>query len=198
MKSKKRIRSIAWLLCLVLIASLFPLTAQASLSEPTATDVTIAQVESPYYAHFPDIVNVPASVYGGAYPNGKLLVAYYKNVTHAPSSSAQPFGVIQIVESTDNGQTWSEPRDVMTPEKLVELGICTADKQVESRDPNFAILSDGTLLLTFFTRRYGTDDYIKAYIMESTDGGDTWGTPVLIPCAMPSGAISLCLTTIRF
>ena len=91
-------------------------------------------------------------------------------------------GEIYIVESTDNGQTWSEERLVMSSEILIEKGICTPELPVEARDPNFALLNDGTVILTFFTRRYTTDSFIKVYMMESKDGGETWGDPILIPC----------------
>lgn len=145
------------------------------------SEVTIVQETSPYYAFFPDIINIPASVYGGTAPNGKLLTCYYKNTLHAPSSAADPFGTICIVESSDNGNIWSEPREILSSSKLLGYGIGTASKPVEARDPNFALLNDGTLLLTFWTRVYSTDSNIKTYMMESKDAGETWGAPILIP-----------------
>jgi hypothetical protein len=70
----------------------------------------------------------------------------------------------------------------MSTEILIEKGICTPELPVEARDPNFALLNDGTVILTFFTRRYATDSFIKVYMMESKDGGETWGDPILILC----------------
>lgn len=138
---------------------------------PYQADVIIAQSEEADYLFFPDVLKLP---------DRKILVSFYKNGTHGPDSPEDPFGKLCLVESTDNGESWSQAREVMSTEKLIQLGICTSEETVEARDPNLAILNDGTLLMTFFTRRYGSDAFIKTYMMESSDGGLSWGTPFII------------------
>lgn len=182
MKLSKRFLSL--LLCLVLLIGCMPVfTAQASLEKPTRMDVVIAHVtEGDYKAYFPDIVNVPASVCGDEAPNGKLLVAYYKNTLHAPSKASEvKSSSIQIVESLDNGLTWSAPKTFIDNNKLIEWGFATEDNPVEMRDPNFALLNDGTIVFTAWTRRYTSDNFLKVYALTSHDGGKTWSEPVLIP-----------------
>ncbi|HHW32506.1 MAG TPA: hypothetical protein GXX20_12695 [Clostridiaceae bacterium] len=79
-------------LVILFLLSVSPVVSYAGLDNPTEPDVIIAKAEGSYKLHFPDIVNVPAEVYNGAHPNGKLLVAYYKNTVHAPGDASQPFG----------------------------------------------------------------------------------------------------------
>ena len=185
MKKHGFCRMLSVLLWLVLTVSLCSFGAQASLEDPFSYDVTIAKGEDDYRLHFPDIVLIPQELLPekdqAAYPEGKLLVAYYQNKGHVPETrKIESMGWIEMVESKDSGKTWSEPVHVVTPQKLLEWGVATDALPLESRDPNFAILSDGTLLLTFFTRNDGFSDEIESYILMSHDGGVTWGEPMMI------------------
>ncbi len=196
MKQTKKIVSV--LLAIVLLAGILPTwygdvkEAEAALCE-TVPDVVIADANKLYpdapvgtKLFFPDIANVPASVYAtgtdeAAKTNGKLLAVYYKNNTHARFNGTEDFGEIHMVESTDNGATWSEPKTLVTKDWLLGNGVGTEQRPLEGRDPNLAVLNDGTVLLTFFTNHHaydGSDN--QTYIVESRDGGATWGTPVQI------------------
>jgi len=152
-------------------------------------DVIIAQANIPYKAFFPDVVLIPQDKLPSAeqadYPNGKLLVAYYQNKGHvAAENTKEAMGTIQMVESKDNGRTWSDSRMVLNAEMLMEYGIGHENHPMEPRDPNFAILSDGTVIFTFFVRNINHDGNIKAYITYSRDGGKTFAAPTLIPTAL--------------
>lgn len=178
-------RILSGLVSLLLCAALLPLPVRASLAEPTTADVIIAQAEDPQRLYFPDVVLLPQEQLPAAeqseYPEGKLLVAFYQNTGHVPASSElENMGRIRMVESCDSGKSWSEPVDVMTPELLIEYGIATNDYPLECRDPNFALLSDGTLLLTFFVRHDGKMGEMESYFLMSTDAGSTWTAPQLI------------------
>lgn len=119
-------------------------------------------VKRPY---FPDIVKRG---------NGELLVFYYWNSCHVPSTAEQDKGMIRMVRSRDEGDSWSEPVTV----------VDWRDRGLETRDPNILELYNGDLLLTFFTFSYTKQpDYLKnrqTYAMRSTDGGVTWTEPVMI------------------
>lgn len=138
---------------------------------PVEDGVIIAGGED-YGAIFPDIINI----------GGELLVVYYNNIEHAAYDATDSLGNIEIVRSTDNGKSWSEPQRVLSPEILLNFGIGTKEIKVEARDPNFTMLKDGTLMLTFFTRQYNTDTLIRSWIMTSPDNGWTWDEPQSIPC----------------
>lgn len=170
------------LLVLSLLLGLFPVSAQKAPEEMLEPDVIVAQASPPYYHFFGDIVNVPAEVYHGAAPNGKLIVNFFKNTVHSSPDERYPLGSIWSVESLDDGRTWSEPRELLSYEKLLEYGIGTEELPVECRDPNLALLSDGTILMTFFTRRYATDRFLRVYLCESPDGGEHWTAPQEVVC----------------
>jgi len=186
MKRKNLIcRLCSAVLCAVLCLACLPQFAQASLAEPTKADVVLAQAEDPYKLYFPDVVLIPQEMLPAEeqedYPEGKLLAAFYRNTGHVPASTdLKDMGKIQMVESRDSGKTWSEPVDVMSPELLLDYGIASTERPLECRDPNFALLSDGTLLLTFFVRHDGKMGEMESYILMSTDCGNTWSEPQLI------------------
>lgn len=214
MKQGKRILS--FILILAMLVGLVPVgkdnVKEAEASDyQTIPDVILSDANENYPTEagmklfFPDITNVPASVYEDdsnaseeAKQNGKLLAVYYKNTVHARGlepkvydctcasgtpCSSDPYGEIHLVESTDNGETWSEPRKLVDSEILRKAGVGTVNVPREGRDPNIAYLNDGTVILTFFTQHTAytntTDNH--TYILESHDGGTTWSeTPVQI------------------
>jgi len=179
---RKTKRTLALLLGMVMLIGMVPITAQASLIEPSTYDVTIATTkENGYEPRFPDVVYIPQEKLPAEdqadYPEGKLLVAFYKNTEHATATNVALIrsSSIQIVESKDSGKTWSEATAVIDQAQMRAWGLSTAACPAEARDPNFALLSDGTLLLTFFTTMPSsvTSDH-AVYIIMSTDGGKTW------------------------
>ncbi len=170
----------------MLIGCIPVVSTTASLEEPLVEDVIIAQETSGYKALFPDVVLIPQEQLPAEdraeYPNGKLMVAYYRNTGHVPFvSSKEAMGTVQVVESKDNGRTWSAPRTLLTTDILISYGIGNDGYPMEARDPNFAILSDGTVILTFFARNLNTDSTTRTFITYSRDGGKTFAPPTLVP-----------------
>jgi hypothetical protein len=71
-----------------------------------------------------------------------------------------------MTESEDDGETWSTPVTIIdTPE--------------DDRDPSITELSDGTLLISWFTYNNTTAER-KVRTARSTDGGSTWSAPVTV------------------
>ena len=116
--------------------------------------------------------------------DGTLYVVYYYGPSHAyyNQSEGKLAGVLHLVSSTDNGQTWSEPKVIVD---LTDEDQAKGDFNRESRDPNLQKLSDGTLVLTFPVRapigKAGLNGsnpnnywYERAYYMTSIDNGKTW------------------------
>jgi len=136
------------LLALLLVITMLPISAFASLENHNVSDVTIVQSDNENNYYFPDIVMLP---------DGRLIACYYQAATHVASNS---YGVIYLAESTDNGYTWSEPWKV----------VDRIDEPVDTRDPNLAVLPNGTLVLTYFLGAGGSG----TFMLFSEDGGRTW------------------------
>ena len=105
-------RTLALLLCMVMLIGMIPITAQASLADTSTYDVTIAKTkENGYEPRFPHVVFIPQDKLPAEdqanYPEGKLLVAFYKNTEHATAANVALIrsSSIQIVESKDSGKT---------------------------------------------------------------------------------------------
>ncbi len=184
---EKWVRILGVFLATAMLVGFIPtVSTTASLEDPLVEDVIIAQETSGYKALFPDVVLIPQEQLPvedrAAYPNGKLMVAYYRNTGHVPFvNSKEAMGTVQVVESKDNGRTWSAPRTLLTTDMLISYGIGSESYPMEARDPNFAILSDGTVIFTFFARNLNTDSTTRAFITYSRDGGKTFATPTQIP-----------------
>lgn len=201
-------RLLVFFLCLVFVASVYPLGAKAS--SDGVPDVTIIEEEG-YDFLFPDIVKKS---------DGSLLVVSYKDKSgssHAPYQYGDSLGTIVQLDGSADGRSWGEAEELVSPEKLAQWGLGVwynkdTDKfyynaeeaeqngavlSIEARDPNLAKLNDGTLLFTFFTRlpgksvlgghKYwneGTSWYTwgRTYIMYSKDDGVSWSVPTEIPC----------------
>ena len=114
-----------------------------------------------------------------------------------------PFGRVEIIRSSDNGESWSWPEIVM-------------DSPIDDRDAGLCETADGTLLLTTFTslafqetrkrsaswpadkiarwdavnRRASNADFeslLGTWMLRSTDGGLSWSKPYRVPLNSPHG-----------
>lgn len=124
--------------------------------------------------------------------NGDLLVVFSGD----RDWHVDPWGKIFLVRSSDGGQSWSEPEQVI-------------DTPLDDRDPGIARLPDGTLIMTFNTslafdnpkveryqpyRKYAASlgeevrqQWQGAWLIQSRDNGRTWSSPVSIPTTTPHG-----------
>lgn len=83
------------------------------------------------YAAFPDVCRMQ---------NGTLVCVFYSGYGHVshPKEGWEWGGRIMATRSTDEGRTWSTPKVIM-------------DTPHDDRDPHISCLSDGTLMLSWFT-----------------------------------------------
>jgi sialidase-1 len=107
--------------------------------------------------------------------NGDIVAVFYDGYHHIslPNAEYPRGGKICLVRSKDEGRTWSEPQVVY-------------DDEIDNRDPHIAELSDGTLIVSFFSilpyegefdaGHYPTGQLKISGIQltRSTDGGTTW------------------------
>ncbi|MHC9044350.1 sialidase family protein [Microbacterium saperdae] len=112
-----------------------------------------------------DAIRFPGSA---KLPDGTIVVAYNEMPGHSGSNS-----VIKVVRSADDGLTWSAP-------------IVAIDPLYDPRGPNLTILSDGTLLMTYFYAKWDTFPYTiyGTYTIRSSDGGLSWSSPSLVGTQM--------------
>jgi hypothetical protein len=120
-------------------------------------------------AFFPDMIKLD---------DGRLLVGYRDSVSHIAQD-----GRILVVESSDDGRTWSAPR-------------VAVDTAIDDRDPKLVQLRDGTILMNFFRTDWTgypgkPATLVGTFVARSTDGGATWSEPVQVGTAMsgPSDVI---------
>lgn len=136
----------------------------------TRTDpVVVASAPTGRMAFFPDMISLH---------DGRLLVAYRDSVSHIAQD-----GRILVVESSDDGRTWSAPR-------------VAVDTAIDDRDPKLVQLSDGTVLMNFFRTDWtgypgNPATLVGTFVARSTDGGAGWSEPVQVGTAMsgPSDVI---------
>ena len=153
----------AILALIVTVAALAATPAGATAGPQTNNDpVVVATAEAGKRAFFGDIVKLH---------NGRLLAAYRESVAHIDQD-----GRIMVVESRDQGRTWSTPR----------LAIDTA---IDDRDPKLVQTRNGTVLLSFFRTDWtnyppGPVTLVGTFVARSTDGGRSWSEPVEVGTAM--------------
>lgn len=135
-------------------------TAFAEVRHTSISDVVIAGASGGDKPYFPDIVKAD---------NGDLLVVYYWSGSHVGGN-----GKIAMKRSTDDGATWG-------------AAVTVVDTVYDDRDPSIAVLSDGTLLLSWFTYNAGPVD---VRVIRSGDSGTTWSSPVTVGTNMAWAATS--------
>ncbi|OGD83020.1 hypothetical protein A2775_01040 [Candidatus Curtissbacteria bacterium RIFCSPHIGHO2_01_FULL_39_57] len=93
--------------------------------------------------------------------NGDLVVAFRTGSQHVSTD-----GKLILARSTDGGTVWSTTTayDDITIDDRTNLGLTQ--------------ISDGTLILPF-VQHNGTDP-TTAFVIKSTDNGQTWGSPIVI------------------
>ncbi len=130
----------------------------------TRTDpIIVATAPTGRMAFFPDMIRLA---------DGRLLVGYRDSVSHIAQD-----GRILVVESSDDGRTWSAPR-------------VAVDTSIDDRDPKLVQLRDGTILMSFFRTDWtgypsqNPATLVGTFVARSTDGGRTWSEPVQVGTAM--------------
>lgn len=135
--------------------------------------------------------------------NGELLLVY----SGGREAHVCPFGRVELMRSSDDGETWSWPQVLM-------------DTPIDDRDAGICETSKGTLLVTTFTslayepilakardwpperlarwqaaHRAVSDARRKSllgtWMLRSEDGGLTWSAPYRVPVNSPHGPVPL-------
>ena len=95
--------------------------------------------------------------------SGRIVVAYAVPLNENRG--------IYIVQSTDNGETWSSPVRV--------FDAVSADWE-KIGNPNLSLSADGTLLLIFSRHYIRAGQSTGLYYSSSLDGGTTWSDPQIL------------------
>lgn len=163
---------------LLILAFIVLLTADTLLASTSAPDVTIVESSQGYDPRFPSIAKLP---------DGKLVMVYYSNTSHVNTTG----GIIQVKTSTNNGNTWSNPTTI--------VDYRTTFPGLDARDPHINVLSNGDLILNFFTGKWNgsfipspyQEHVIETRVAKCTDGsGTNWSTPIIVPTNRQTNATS--------
>ena len=139
------------------LASPTSVTAQRN---PLGADLAIAEAPERRRFHFPGACRLP---------DGTLLVVARQGKEHV-----DPSGIIQLVRSTDDGATWSEP-------------VTVWDSDHDDRDPMVSVGPTGRVHL-IFTRtepQLGDIEAMGVRVMSSDDGGYHWTMPTRLENSRP-------------
>lgn len=132
--------------------------SDAGETSPPAPRVISRGEAAGTYQAFPDVCRLA---------NGDLLCVFYAGYGHVslPKDGWPKGGRIAMVRSADEGRTWSAPAVLF-------------DGPDDDRDPHVAQMRDGTIVCSFFPYRQpaGQKPDYETCIVESRDGGRTWGT----------------------
>ena len=101
--------------------------------------------------------------------NGDIVAVFYAGDEHVTKQSEKypKAGRICLVRSKDEGKTWSKP-------------VTIYDDNDDNRDPHISQLSNGSLVVSFFSLRYpsfGAKEYKtlgSPQLLWSRDNGKTW------------------------
>jgi sialidase-1 len=98
--------------------------------------------------------------------NGEIVCVFRHGKGHV-----SPDGTILLCRSKNNGKSWSVPDTII-------------NTQWDARYPAITIISDGSLLLTFFQSKYNSSGKIigsiGTFVTRSLDGGQTWFSPKMV------------------
>lgn len=117
------------------------------------------------YEAFPDVCRQT---------NGDLMVVFYAGSGHVtnPNEDLPKGGAVYGMRSTDQAKTWSAP-------------FVVVDGDLDDRDPHVTQLSNGDLLVSYFTSRYYEEDGQRkregeVWVARSRDHGHTWESPIRV------------------
>ena len=136
--------------------------AQVTNPAPLQTDKLPYQIiskgeQAGSYQAFPDACRLP---------NGDIIAVFYAGYGHIslPNKDWPRGGRICQTRSSDEGATWTTPTVLF-------------DGPLDDRDPHIAVARDGTMRCSFFTYKMtGSKTEYDTCLVESKDGGVTWGT----------------------
>ena len=160
----------------------------ASSKTATILETKVICKEPDRYIGWPTIIKTKS---------GELLAVFSGN----RDGHICPYGVNQLIRSTDNGKTWTKP-------------VTINNSPLDDRDAGLLETKTGTLLLSWFTsmafdsetnyaqnpewkrhREKISDETVEKWLgnwtRRSTDGGKTWETPVKQLVTAPHGPIEL-------
>ena len=124
-------------------------------------------------------------------PNGTVVaiyMQYFSNVAKKPITQTS----LQIIRSTDHGQTWSAPITAvtMTPLYLPPNCMCnftmvidpeTGETVQDPTNPSFAVdRGNGNLYAIWEDGRFSNFQYPDIAFSMSSDGGFTWSDPIRV------------------
>lgn len=115
-------------------------------------------------------------------PDGRFLAVWRDAPMHTGGSDGKLVGSF----SADGLKTWSTPHVI-------------GDDVKDLRDPSVTVSRDGSKVwLTYFDYVTPSSLQCRALLRVSTDGGETFGDPVLIGAPTGSGFIAVCAPLIEF
>ena len=146
--------------------------AEETLAAPTAQVIEVGRPDQILRLQSSPAARSTVVKGGGYFPviarlqNGEIAAVIRGGGAHMGRG-----GRLDLVFSSDDGETWSAPQTVV-------------EGPDDDRNPALGVAEDGTLVLAYvITRGYGPDGKIQkalidgVYVIRSTDHGKTWGAP---------------------